>query len=171
MNLMNMSFKNFVWRHNPTMLKVTAAGNVKETALPFADSVVENLGRKKRKVIGEGYFVGDDCREQWYSLSKVFEENTAGALRLPWQAPFYAVMNSLNLVGVAGKNLIKYEFEFTEVEGQAKHDGSGTYTALAGETLWHYAMRFGCKIDDLVKANPEIDDTMHLAEGQEVRVP
>ena len=52
-------------------------------------------------------------------------------------------MDSLELVGAQGKDLVRYTFSFTEWEGRAAYAGSGTYRAQAGESLWQYANRWG----------------------------
>lgn len=171
MNLMGMSYKGFVWRNNPTALNVTAARSVKETVLPFVGSRVEEICAQKRRVTGEGYFVGEDCRQQWNELKAVYESEGAGSLRLPGQMPFLAVMDSLKLIGVAGENLIKYSFSFIEAASALSADGSGVYRAEEGESLWDYARKTGREIDTLVKNNPDIADIARLRAGEEVRVP
>lgn len=171
MNLMGMSFQEFIWRDNPTSLTVTDARALKETLLPYAGSRTENLGRQKRKVTGEGYFTGEDCWEQWLSLQKVYHRGGAGSLRLPGQEPFWAVMESLKLVGVAGENLIKYSFSFLETQAGEDYTGKGIHHAAAGETLWDYAWRYGKTMKEMTAANPDIRDIGALQEGEEVRVP
>lgn len=170
MNLMGMSFKNFVWRNNPTKLDVTAEKNLKETVLPFTGSTVESLGERKRHVTGEGYFVGEDCWEQWNALKAVYTGG-AGSLMLPGQSPFPAVMDSLKLIGVSGKSLVKYSFSFTEADSEEENVGLKTCIAREGESLWDYACKYNLTIDAVTAANPNIRDILHLAAGEEVRIP
>ena len=171
MRMMGMSFKDFVWAVNPTQLTVTAQRSLKETVLPFAGSAAQDLGPKKRKITGEGYFTGPDCWQQWEKLSALAEAGTPGPLQLPGQAPMIAVLDELKIIGAAGKDAVKYAFSFTEITGRAADTGTGTYTAEEGETLWDIAWRFGRSIDALTAANPRIRDIADLEPGQEVRIP
>jgi len=171
MNLMGMSFKDFTWRNNPTSLTVSAARNLRETVLPYAGTKAEDLGQQKRRVAGEGYFTGEDCWEQWNALKNTYSRGGPGSLRLPGQEPFLAVMDSLKLIGVSGKNLVKYSFSFTESRAGEGYDGAGIHRAAAGESLWDYAWRYGRTVEVLTKANPDIRDIACLKEGEEVRVP
>lgn len=169
-NLIGMSFKEFTWENNPTALSVSDARNVKETELPYAGTKMEDLGKRKRRVTGEGYFSGEDCWERWNALRGVYAQSGPGSLRLPGQEPFLAVMDSLKLIGAAGKNLVKYAFSFTECRS-GEPGGAGVYPAAAGESLWDYAWRYGKTVEELTKANPDIRDIAFLEEGEEVRVP
>ncbi len=170
-NLMGMSFQDFIWENNPTSLTVSAAKAVRETLLPFSGSRTEDLGQQKRKVTGEGYFTGPGCWDTWNALWKVYLRGGSGSLRLPGQAPFLAVMDSLKLMGAAGKDLVKYSFSFLETEAGRAYDGTGAFRASQGESLWDYAWRFGRSIEAMAAANPAIRDIACLREGEEVRVP
>ncbi len=171
MNLMGMRFKDFTWRDNPTSLTVSESRNLRETDLPYAGSRAEDLGEKKRKVSGEGYFAGEDCWEQWNALRSVYSQKGPGSLQLPGQEPFLAVMDGLKLVGAAGKNLVKYGFSFTEYRSGESPNGAGIHRAAAGESLWDYAWRYGRDVEELRAANPDLRDIGALKEGEEVRVP
>ena len=171
MELMGMSFKDFIWENNPTALNVTGERTLRETVLPFAGTGVQDLGPKKRRVTGEGYFTGEDCWQRWGALNTLYRAGGAGSLCLPGQEPFFAVMDELKLIGTAGKELVKYAFSFTECRGKEVYDGAGVHRAFAGETLWDYAYRYGRSIDDMVQANPHIEDIACLKAGEEVRVP
>ena len=81
------------------------------------------------------------------------------------------LMDSLELVGAQGKDLVRYTFSFTEWEGRGAYAGSGTYCAQAGESLWQYANRWGLSIEKLVEANPHIRDICALEEGEKVMLP
>ncbi len=171
MNLMGMRFKDFTWKDNPTALTVTDSRNVRETVLPFAGTRAEDLGAEKRKVTGEGYFAGKDCWKTWKALNGVYRRGGPGSLQLPGQEPFLAVMDSLRLIGSAGKELVKYAFSFTEWSSGRDWDGAGMHRAQAGESLWDYARRWGRTVEELTAANPHIRDIGLLEEGEEVRVP
>lgn len=171
MNLMGMSFKDFIWEHNPTALNVTAQRAVRESLLPFCGGEVRDLGGKRRRVTGEGYFTGPAAWAQWEALMAVYRRGGPGSLCLPGQTPFFAVMDGLTLLGAAGKNTVRYAFSFTETAEKAAHTGAGRYNAKAGESLWDYSLRFDRDIDSLIAANPQIADIAALKEGEAVTVP
>jgi len=168
-NLMTMRFKDFTWRINPTQLYVECARNLKETLLPFQGGEAVDLGPKKRRVSGVGYFTGEDCAGQWRRLEALLAEGGPGYLQLPGQAPFLAVLDNLKLLGEAGGGLVKYSFAFTEYKAGARY--LGVRYAVAGESLWDYAGRFGWDIEALRAANPHIRDIADLKEGEEVHAP
>lgn len=171
MNLMTMRFKSFTWQINPTALNVERARNLKETVLPFAATRTVDLGEKKRRVTGQGYFTGEDCMEQFRQLEALFAIGGPGNLELPGLEPFWAVMDSLKLLGEEGGKLAKYSFSFTEAWSGEVYRGQGVHKAAAGESLWDYAGRFGWDIEELRRANPHIRDIACLEQGEEVYAP
>ena len=171
MRLMGMRFRDFTWQNNPVSLRVTSARNVLETKVPYGESQAEELGQKRRKVTGEGYFSGEGCMDSWNGLQQAFAQPGPGILQLPGVAPFWALMDSLELIGAQGKDLVRYSFSFTEWDAQGQFLGSGTYFARAGESLWDYANRWGVPIETLVAANPHIRDIGQLEEGAKEVIP
>lgn len=171
MNLMAMRFRDFTWRVNPSQLNVDCQRNVKEALLPFAPGKTLDLGPKKRRVTGQGWFTGPDCMAQWRALEALFAQGGAGSLQLPGQEPFWAVMDSLKLLGEPGKDLVKYSFGFTEHQAGEPYRGQEVRRAAAGESLWDYAWRHGWDMEALRRANPHIRDIADLKEGEEVRSP
>lgn len=170
MNLMTMSFKGFTWQVNPTSLNVDCARNLKETPLPFAGTWAADLGPKKRRVSGQGYFIGADSMNQWRKLEEIFAQGGPGSLILPGAEPFPAVMDSLCLLGEEGGGLVKYSFGFTEYRAGESRDRA-VRKAAAGESLWDYAGRFGWDMEELRRANPHIRDIACLEAGEEVYAP
>lgn len=168
---MTMRFKGFTWQVNPISLNVECARNVKETALPFAGGRAEDLGPKKRRVSGQGYFTGKDGMSQWRRLEEIFQEGGPGGLQLPEQEPFWAVMDSLKLLGQEGPELVKYGFSFTEYRAGESWKGQGRHLASAGESLWDYAGRYGWDMEELRRANLHIRDIAELEQGEEVFSP
>ncbi len=171
MNLMTMRFKAFTWKVNPTELRLECQRNVKERLLPYVGGSALDLGPKKRKASGEGYFAGADCMAQWRKLESIFNEGGPGSLQLPGQEPFLAVMDSLKLLGEEGENLVKYAFSFTEHSAGEPYHGQGVHRAAPGESLWDYAWRYGWDVEELRRANPHIRDIAWLQEGEEVYAP
>lgn len=166
-----MRFKGFTWPVNPTALRVECERNLRETMLPFAGSDPVDLGEKKRRVTGEGWFAGKDCDSQWRRLEALFQEGGPGSLQLPGQEPFYAVMDGLKLLGREGPELLKYGFSFTEHHGGERWRGQGVHRAAAGESLWDYAGRYGWDMEELRRANLHIRDIACLEQGEEVFAP
>lgn len=171
MNLMTMRFKGFTWQVNPTALNLECERNVKETLLPFAGGFAADLGAKKRRVTGQGYFVGGNCMEQWRQLEDIFAQGGPGSLQLPGQEPFLAIMDGLKLLGQEGSGRVKYGFSFTEYRGGERWKGQGRHLAAAGESLWDYAGRYGWDIEELRRANLHIRDIACLEQGEEVFAP
>ena len=142
---MTMRFKGYTWQVNPTSLQVACARSVKETPLPFAGGLTVDLGLKKRRVSGEGYFVGADCMDQWRRREEV--------------------------LGQEGPELVRYSFSFAEHRAGERWQGQGRHLALAGESLWDYAGRYGWDMEALRKANLHIRDIAELSQGEEVFSP
>ena len=109
--------------------------------------------------------------ETWNGLQAAFSQRGPGILQLPGVEPFWALMDSLELIGAQGKDLVRYAFSFTEWDAQSDFLGSGTYLAQEGESLWDYANRWGIPIETLVGANPHIRDICDLKEGEKVVIP
>ena len=171
MRLMGMRFRDFTWRDNPVSLTVSNTRNVQSTDIPYGVSRSEELGRRRRTVTGEGYFSGESSLALWQALQEVFALPGPGLLQLPGVAPFWALMDSLELIGTQGKDLIRYSFSFVEWDSKEAYLGSGTRSAKAGESLWDYANRWGISIEALVEANPGIRDICELQEGERVVIP
>ena len=168
---MGMRFRDFTWRDNPVSLTVSHARNVESTDIPFGTSRSQELGSRPRNVTGEGYFSGEDCLTQWRELQGVFAQSGPGLLQLPGVAPFWAVMDSLELIGAQGKDLVRYGFSFVEWDPQKAYQGAGVRLAQEGESLWEYANRWGISIEALILANPQIRDICDLQEGERVVIP
>lgn len=109
--------------------------------------------------------------KSWSSLQAAFAQQGPGILQLPGVEPFWALMDSLELIGAQGKDLVRYAFSFTEWDAQGQFFGSGVYEAGAGDSLWDYANRWGLSIEALVEANPQVQDICHLKEGEKVVIP
>ncbi len=171
MNLMGMRFRNFTWRDNPVSLTVSNTRNVQSTDIPYGVSRSEEMGRRRRTVAGEGYFSGEGSMALWQALQEVFALPGPGLLQLPGVAPFWALMDSLELIGAQGRDLIRYSFSFVEWDSKEAYSGSGTRCAKAGESLWNYANQWGISMEVLVKANPGIRDSCDLQEGEWVVIP
>lgn len=171
MELMTMRFGGLTFPVNPTALRVEYSRSVQETALPYQGSRLEDMGPRKRRVTGEGYFTGPTRGEKWQALQALFEQGGPGYLQLPGQGPFLAVMSQLEFIGEPGPQLLRYAFTFVEEQGAAPYTGGRVHAAAAGESLWDYAWRYNCDMDALRRANLHIRDIACLEQGEEVRLP
>lgn len=170
MRLMGMRFRDFTWRENPVSLRVECLRDVGEAPVPYGLSQAEDLGLRRRRVTGEGCFAGEDCMERWRALQRAYAQPGPGLLQLPGVAPFWALMERLELKGAPGRDLVGYGFSFVECRGKAPAAGQ-VFSAQAGETLWDWANRAGLPVEKLVEANPHIRDIGKLEEGEKVRIP
>ena len=168
---MNMTYKTFTFPQTPTALRISEARATREAVIPFAGTSLQDLGKKRRQVDGEGAFTGADCVETWNALQGLFAQGGEGFLFLPGHDPFLAVLDSLKLSGPPSNDAVKYSFRFIEALPPEIADRAKVFQAAAGETLWDYARRYGVTIERLVEANPEIRDIDALEAGQEVVIP
>lgn len=168
--LASMSFKTFVFPNNPVKLTIKDEKAVSETVLPFSGTAAETLAQKKRRISGEGWFIGEDSWQQWDTLQSLCRENTPGCLRLPYQMPFPAVAEQLHFLGTNGAGTVHYSFTFVECD-HTEMTAPITCTAEQGDTLWDYAERFGKTLGALRAANPHVRDILELTPGQQVVIP
>ena len=170
MRLMTMRFKGFTWKDNPVSLRVENLRQVQETKIPYGTAKQRNWagsgGKSPGRVFHRGGLYGGLERP-----ASCLCQKGPGILQLPGVTPFWALMDSLELVGAQGKDLVRYTFSFTEWGAQPEFSGSGRYRAKAGQSLWDYANQWGIPVEELVAANPQIQDIGQLKEGEEVLVP
>lgn len=170
-----MSYRDYVWPHNPETVRVARAKSIRAYSVPNAGDVLQDLGGGGRMVTGGGAFTGEGCMEEFARLSAVFSEEGGGTLRIPGFAPFQAVFSSFSMKGAAQPDCVQYEFEFRE-DGSASGEeaavsGPRSYACGGGETLWSVANRFGTDADTLRLLNPSIEWPNALEEGTEVKLP
>lgn len=171
MNLEKMSYKNYVWSHNPKEIVIEEEKNIKEFLLPFSTNVLQNFGRKKRVVKGVGEFFGDACLEDFNELRGIYVNDDTGYLKLPNTEPFLAAFKLLKMSGVGSQNVITYTFEFWEKIEQNLNKANFKnkyYTAIDGETLWNIAYKCDMTVNELARLNPQIKRPDSLKGGQRV---
>ncbi|HHV31049.1 MAG TPA: LysM peptidoglycan-binding domain-containing protein [Clostridiales bacterium] len=174
MKLQPMSYKSYVWPVNPETVRMEAARNLKEVALPFSGSVVQDLGAGRRMVSGAGRFTGSTCLDDYAQLESVFAAGGSGVLRLPGGQVLSAVFSCLKMTGKAGPDCITYEFTFLEDAAGAEKAATqcgGVYICTGGENLWALANRYGTTVDRLRAINPMIQWPNHLKAGLKVVLP
>jgi uncharacterized YkwD family protein/spore coat assembly protein SafA len=48
---------------------------------------------------------------------------------------------------------------------------SGTYTVVAGDTMWKIAVKYEIGVSELIKANPQIKDSSKIYVGEKINIP
>ena len=171
MNLQPMSFRGFVWPHNPSSLTVEYAREIKTLKQPYEGSILQDYGSQKRIVSGKGEFTGKNSMTEFNRLSSVFSQKGGGTLTLPGSAPFAALFESLKMIGEAQPELVKYSFVFIENEGipVPLHVGDEKiYLCSGGESLWGIAGEDKTTVDVLMPLNPQIQWPNYLEAGTRV---
>ena len=193
MILTPMRYKGYTWPHNPRVYSIDYERKMATNKVPFGLYYLQDLGRTRRVMEGEGEFVGEGAYSQFGELANVFHENGPGLLIHPvWQAAS-AYFVSLRLEQEPLPNYVRYSFSFWEdvdyysgaasvqTAGSIGGTGTGTgtsptagastrYRVVQGDTLWGIAQRFGLPLETLVALNPQIKNPNLIRPGDEVRV-
>ena len=190
MILSPMRYKSYVWPHNPRVYSIDYERKMAVHKVPFGLYSLQDLGRTRRVMEGEGEFVGEGAYTQFGQLANVFHETGPGLLIHPiWQAAS-AYFVSLRLEQEPLPNYVRYSFSFWEdvdyYSGEVQREplpagsGSGTggtgntssnrYRVVQGDTLWGIAQRFGLSLETLIALNPQIKNPNLIHVGDEVRV-
>lgn len=186
-NLTSMRFKDFTWPHNPRVYSIEYERVMAENKVPFGQYFLQDLGRTRRVMRGEGEFVGDYAYMQFGALANVFYQGGTGVLVHPvWQAA-NAYLVELKLEQMPRPNYVKYSFVFwedtdvysqevqivTPVEeaGEAGTGGSGAvHIVCRGESLWSIAKQYGLALDVLISMNGQLKNPNLIYVGDEVNV-
>ena len=180
MNLTPMRYKDYTWPHNPRVYEIGFSKDIACHKVPFGAYVLQNMGRSRRVLKGEGEFAGEHAYEQFRKLATVFYENTPGILVHPLWQESNAYIVSLKLKEVPTENYVAYSFEFWESFDQygdvteAGQDGYGEpavnyYVLRTGESFWTAAAKFGGAAR-LLQLNPGIRNIGSLPEGTRLKV-
>lgn len=187
MSLAPMRYRDFVWPHNPRVYSIDYERRMTVNKVPFGTYYLQDLGRSRRVMKGEGEFVGKDAYAQFGQLANTFYKEGPGLLIHPlWQAA-NAYFVALRLEQEPRPDYVRYSFEFWEsidtysgtvkdltvAAGAAAQSGSGgvrRYTVQRGDTLWALAERYGLTLARLVELNPQIKNPNLIRPGDEVRV-
>ena len=193
MILTPMRYKGYTWPHNPRVYSIDYERKMATNKVPFGLYYLQDLGRTRRVMEGEGEFVGEGAYSQFGELANVFHENGPGLLIHPvWQAAS-AYFVTLRLEQEPLPNYVRYSFSFWEdvdyysgaasvqTAGSIGGTGTGTgtspaagastrYRVVQGDTLWGIAQRFGLPLETLVALNPRIKNPNLIRPGDEVRV-
>lgn len=185
MELSPMRYKDYVWPHNPKVYTIDYERQVAVDKVPFGQYRLQDLGRTRRVMRGEGEFVGKDAYAQFGKLANVFYKEGAGPLIHPlWQAA-NAHFVELKLKQEPRPDYVSYSFAFWEdldcyedklrleekvQSGKEEQAGSIIHTVVRGDTLWEIALHYGVTVDQLMARNPDIKNPNKIWPGQKVVV-
>lgn len=164
MKLVPMRFKGYQWRHNPCEIKFECEKTVKELVSPYETGFVQNLGRKNRLISGRGELCGEDCREQFEALWKLFNQGGTGVLAIDCIEPIYAVFESLSVIGEPKPDILTYGFVFREDMDAVKKLVPSVHICSEGDCLWDVSYLYDIPIGSLVELNRDIkrpDEMQH----------
>lgn len=164
-----MSFRDFVFPANPSVIRVTHKRRLSRREVPFGKEIVTDMGSTERVISGEGEFFGQGAQEDFDRLKAAFEQRGAGVLYVPSQGPMSACFEKLELQGKDVEGVIGYSFTFRECTGTEHRPGG--IIADGSHCLWDYAYLYGRDIMELIRLNPGIKrpDT-RINAGEELRL-
>lgn len=184
MELTPMRYKNYIWPHNPRVYTIDYERVMAENKVPYGLYHLQDLGRTRRVMRGEGEFMGPDAYAQFGALANVFYDPGAGELIHPlWQAAKVHFVE-LSLKQEPRPDYVSYTFTFwedleyydTKLGTQEHSDHTGQtaeqklHTVVRGDTLWAIAKQYGTTLEQILKLNPHIKNPNLIRAGQEVRV-
>ena len=190
MLLTPMRYKEYVWPHNPRVYSIDYERIMAVNKVPFGLYYLQDLGRTRRVMKGEGEFIGEDAYTQFGQLANVFYSGGPGQLIHPLWQTANAYFVSLRLEQEPVRDYVRYSFDFWKeanyYSGQVRtwtaqtSQNSGSdqaaqtipvyYQVVKGDTLWSIAMRYGMALSDLIALNPQIKNPNLIHIGDEVRV-
>ena len=189
MNLAPMTFKGFVWPHNPRVYTITFERKMANYKVPFGRHYLQSLGQTRRVLRGEGEFVGEGAYDKFKELASIFYEETPGVLVHPVWVAATAWFVGLELRQEPRSDYVRYSFEFWEVysgltdkleerangaaapSGGTEGGGQAAYHTVArGDTLWAIANRYGVSLSAIIQWNPQIKNPNLIRPGERVLV-
>lgn len=164
---MKISFGNLTWQINPTELKVKLIKEISEAAILGSGKKFVGVVKGLKRANGKGYFIGENAKEKYRELEKLFTDETRDFLFLPGQDGFLAELTGLSYIGINSEDSLVYEFEFTEVCENEKRDNE-FIIAKGGESLWDISFDCGKSIKSLAEKNPHIRYISNIQKGEVV---
>ena len=193
MKLAPMRYKDYVWPHNPRVYSIDYERKMAVNKVPFGTYHLQDLGRTRRVMRGEGEFAGEGAYSQFGLLANTFYDPGPGLLIHPLWQTASAYFVELRLEQEPLRDYVRYSFEFWEeanyYSGEVRTwssqsaQSSGTaqttqttqtipvyYQVVKDDTLWAIASRYGMALSDLIALNPQIKNPNLIHIGDEVRV-
>lgn len=177
MKLSSMSYKGYVWPHNPRSCTVTTEKTVTSSKLPGGRWHTGELGISGRKISGSGEFSGEDAYARFMELYEVFCQDGEGILYHPVLGAITAHFSSLTMDQEPSANYVAYSFEFLE-RGQKNQpeviqpsaDEKKYHTVSVGESFWTICSLYNLTALELVTMNPSISSPVEVTAGLTMRV-
>ena len=190
MPLTPMRYKSYTWPHNPRVYSIDYERKMAVHKVPFGLYHLQDLGRTRRVMEGEGEFVGADAYSQFGQLANVFYDSGPGLLVHPLWQTASAYFVALRLEQEPRPDYVRYSFEFWEVDpsvssrmerqtaieaeggtGRSIPAGQAQYhMVVQGDTLWGIARTYGVSLEELVRQNRQIKNPNLIHIGQKVQV-
>ena len=165
--LMKLRFGNYTWEINPSEVKVEYKKETDEEVNVNKNVRFISSGAKLRRVEGKGTFFGEDKREKYEALEKLFLKGKEEILVLPGSKPFLAEFTFLRQVYPEGSECIGYEFVFYECI-KSEYQNPEFIKSPKDESLWNIAFKFNLDINTLVMKNPHIENINFIKENEVV---
>ena len=190
MLLTPMRYKEYVWPHNPRVYSIDYERIMAVNKVPFGLYYLQDLGRTRRVMKGEGEFIGEDAYTQFGQLANVFYSGGPGQLIHPLWQTANAYFVSLRLEQEPRPDYVRYSFSFWEddswytglatqdtalgqtgsAQGEAGNGDVVYHRVVKGDTLWDLAIQYGLSLSELIALNPQIKNPNLIQVGEEVRV-
>ena len=164
---MKIRFGNFTWEINPSEVKVEYEKKTAEEINVNRNAGLISSCMKLRRVEGRGTFFGENYKEKYESLEKLFLKEKEDILVLPGSKPFKADFTFLRQVYPEGSESIGYEFVFTECV-KSEYQIPKYVKSAEDESLWDIAFKFNLDINALVMKNPHIENINFIKENEVV---
>ena len=139
MKLAPMRYKDYVWPHNPRVYSIDYERKMAVNKVPFGTYHLQDLGRTRRVMRGEGEFAGEGAYSQFGLLANTFYDPGPGLLIHPLWQTASAYFVELRLEQEPRPDYVRYSFAFWEASGLysgAVQEVTRTGEAARPDTGW-----------------------------------
>ena len=173
MKLPAMRFKGFSWPKNPGSFENGNPAGSQRTYSALCRIFGTGLGRKRRKISGEGVFLGEEALASFQELSALLEQGGSGLLD---SARTSGHDGDFGEAGARRRNHSSCSAVFLSGLGRSGQwsgrDGVGNRekSSFPGEDVWAIANR-SHQAEVILAVNPQIQWPNFLREGEVVHLP